>query len=172
MFGHRFFVIGLLLTFATGFALCPQNKQSQGRPQFSNYPVTEVFRGKPAKPILDAQQRVFRTMIRKGSEHPVEFAGHYTVPRWGCGAFCDAFAIVDSISGHVYDGFVVTEFPGSLEEGHVGDLPSRMEFHPDSRLMKINGCPNERDCGFYDYVLVEGQGLKLLRKQLLPKEFQ
>jgi hypothetical protein len=38
--------------------------------------------------------------------------------------------------------------------------------------MKVNGCPNERDCGFYDYIMVEGEGLKLIRKRLLPKEFQ
>jgi hypothetical protein len=111
-------------------------------------------------------------MIRTGAKSPVEFAGHYTVPTWGCGAGCNAFVIVDSITGRVYDGFVVAELPGAWEEKHFGHLPSRMEFHPHSRLMKINGCPNEKNCGFYDYVMVDGEELKLVRKQLLPKEFQ
>ena len=47
-----------------------------------------------------------------------------------------------------------------------------MEFHPNSRLLKINACPNETNCGLYDYVMVEGKGLKLIRKELLPQEFQ
>jgi hypothetical protein len=28
----------------------------------------------------------------------------------------------------------------------------------------------EQNCGFYDYEMVEGKGLKLVRKKLLPKE--
>jgi hypothetical protein len=47
-----------------------------------------------------------------------------------------------------------------------------MEFHPNSRLMKIDGCPGEENCGFYDYEMVDGKGLKLLRKELLPKQYQ
>ncbi len=43
---------------------------------------------------------------------------------------------------------------------------------PVSRLLKINGCPNDTDCGYYDYVMVDGKELKMVRKWLLPKEFQ
>jgi hypothetical protein len=45
-------------------------------------------------------------------------------------------------------------------------------YRPSSRLLKINGCPNERNCGFYDYEMVDGKGLRLIQKRLLPKEFQ
>jgi hypothetical protein len=135
--------------------------------------VQDLYHGTPAPPILDKDQRKFRTMIRRGANSPVEFAGHYTVPRWGCGTGCTEFAIVDSISGQVYSSpFAVEELPGAWEEKHIGQIPSRMEYQPNSMLMKINGCPNERDCGFYDYVMVENQGLKVLRKELLPKEFR
>jgi hypothetical protein len=52
-------------------------------------------------------------MIRKGARANVEFAGHYTVPRWGCGTGCNQFVIVDSVSGTVYDTpFSVVELPG------------------------------------------------------------
>ena len=27
------------------------------------------------------------------------------------------------------------------------------------------------DCGFYDYAMVDGKGLSLIRKELLPKQF-
>jgi hypothetical protein len=153
------------------FPLFSQEKKP--RPEFNNYPVQQIYRGKPAPPILNKDQRMFRTMIRRGAEGAVEFAGHYTVPRWGCGAGCSQLAIVDSISGRVYDvPFSVSELPGTWEEENGDQNLGRMQFHPDSRLMKFDGCPNEHDCGFYDYLMVEGEGLKLLRKELLPKEFQ
>ena len=112
-------------------------------------------------------------MIRLGAKQPVEFAGHYTVPQWGCGAGCSMFAVVDSITGHVYDPpFAASELPGDWEEEQGDHIPERMEFRPGSRLMKINACANERDCGFYDYLMVKGKGLRLLRKELLPNKYQ
>jgi hypothetical protein len=81
----------------------------------------------------------------------VEFAGHYTIPRWGCGTECNGFVIVDSISGRVYDGLGVAGLPFPWLQAYGGDdaIP-RMEFYTNSRLLKINACPNEEDCGFYD----------------------
>jgi hypothetical protein len=58
--------------------------------------------------------------------------------------------------------------PPKWLENHGGEDMKRMEFHPNSRLLKINACPNEVYCGLYDYVMVEGKGLKLARKELLP----
>lgn len=100
----------------------------------------------------------------------MEFAGHYTVPRWGCGTECNAFVVVDSRSGKVYDGFGVAGLPFGWLEEHGGDAIERMEFYPNSRLLKINACPNEEKCGLYDYEMIEGKGLKLLRVELLPEE--
>lgn len=112
-------------------------------------------------------------MIRLGAESAVEFAGHYTVPRWGCGAGCSELVLVDSSTGRTYDvPFSVSELPGTWEETYRESIPDRMQFHADSRLIKFDGCLNEHDCGFYDYLMIEGRGLKLLRKELLPKEFQ
>jgi hypothetical protein len=106
-------------------------------------------------------------MIRNGAASDVEFAGHYTVPRWGCGTDCNVFVIVDSISGRVYDGFELAELPAAWAEKHEGHNVARMEFHSNSRLLKLNACPSEKNCGLYDYLMVEGKGLKLVRKQLL-----
>jgi len=81
--------------------------------------------------------------------------------------------IVDSINGRVYDGeFAISDLPGKWLEKQSDDPPNHVQFSPSSRLLKINGCPNERDCGFYDYVMVDGNGLKLINKWLLPQEFQ
>lgn len=138
------------------------------RPKFEDYPVKQIYTGLPARPRLDQDQRTFRTMIRNGARSKVEFAGHYTVPRFGCGAGCSAFYIVDSITGKVYDGFSVAELPGAWLERQTGDELLRIQFVPSSRVFKVNGCPSERDCGYYDYEMVDGKGLRLLKKWLLP----
>lgn len=86
---------------------------------------------------------------------------------------CTLFVVVDSRTGKVYDfPATVVDLPGEWVEKNMGDSYRRMEFHPNSRLMKPNSCPGERDCGLYDYVMVEGKGLKLVRKELLPKKYQ
>lgn len=148
--------------------------EARMRPKFKDFPVEQIYRGSPAVPkLVTRSERTFRTMIRLGANANVEFAGHYTVPRWGCGTDCNEFVIVDSLTGTVYDvPFSVDELPGTWEESHSTEDHKRMEFHPDSRLMKLNMCPNEKDCGFYDYVVVDGKGLRLLRKELLPKPYQ
>ncbi len=161
----------ILLTCYLLFQVVPAQVEKP-RPKFSDYPVKEIYRGRPARPIITTEFRSFRTRIREGANSEVDFAGHYTIPRWGCGAFCNAFVFVDSISGKVYEGLGVSELPLTWEEKHEGEDIERMEFHPDSRLLKINACPGEENCGFYDYVMVDGKGLKLIRKELLPKEFQ
>ncbi len=130
------------------------------RPAFQDFQVEEVFHGKPVAPILTTKkQTLYRTMIREGARSKVEFAGHYTVPVWGCGTACSQFAIVDSVSGKVYENRSVVDYPYQTMD--------RLQYHPNSRLFKINGCPDESDCGFYDYEMVEGKGLRLLRKKLI-----
>ena len=145
-------------------------KPESARPDFTDYVVEKIYTGAPAPPKLDRDQRTFRTMIREGAKSKVEFAGHYTVPRWGCGSGCSTFVIVDSITGTVYNGFNVADFSLTWMEKH-GEQ-ERIEFHPNSRLIKINGCINEQNCGFYDYAMIEGKGLRPVRKELLPEAFQ
>jgi len=146
-------------------------REGPPRPRFRDYRVRRIYRGKPARPVITGEFRMFRTRIREGAKSDVEFAGHYTIPRWGCGTECNAFLIVDSISGKVYDGFGVAGLPFDWVRERGGDdaIP-RMEFYANSRLLKINACPNEENCGLYDYEMVDGQGLKLVRVELLPKD--
>src|SRR5437868_2812690 len=95
--------------------------QESGRrpPRFEDYPVKAIFKGQPANPVLSTpEQRLYRTRIRegaakgrgvgKGSWKYAEdtpgpnFAGHYVVIRWGCGADCLMMAVVDAETGKVY----------------------------------------------------------------------
>ena len=147
-------------------------QEQKPRPGFDDFPVKKIWKGKPAAPKLNKDQRWFRTRIRLGAKAPVEIAGHYTVPRWGCGTSCIGFAIVDSITGNVYDGDAVSDLPSTWTDEHPTESYERMEFRPNSRLLEINGCRNEENCGFYDYEIVDGKGLKLIHKELLPKHYQ
>ena len=141
------------------------------RPTFRDYRVKNIYQGKPVPPTIAKEFRGFRTRIRQGAKSEVEFAGRYTVPRWGCGTDCTGFVVVDSVSGKVYDGLGISGLPFNWLEAHgADDFFPRMEFYPNSRLLKINACPNEENCGLYDYEMIEGKGLKLLRVDLLPKE--
>jgi hypothetical protein len=147
-------------------------REGPPRPRFRDYRVKNIYHGEPAIPVITKEFRIVRTTIRRGAKSDVEFAGHFTVPRWGCGTDCNGFVIVDSISGKIYDGIGVHGLPFNWVEEHGDDAIERMEFYPNSRLLKINSCPNEENCGLYDYVMIDGKGLKLVRKELLPKEFQ
>jgi hypothetical protein len=103
------------------------------QPKFTDYRVKELHRGTPVPPMLNKDQSTFRTMIRTGAKSKVEFADHYTVPRWGCGAGCNTFAIVDSITGRVYDGFNVVELPFTWLQKTGDSEPLRMEFQRESQ---------------------------------------
>lgn len=157
-----------------GTLLClmhsPFAQRTTDRPKFSDYPAGQIYQGKPAVPILSKSQRSYRTVIREGAKSKVQFAGHYTVPIFGCGAGCAGFYLVDSITGKVYDGFTVADSLDWLAKPGNENV-KRIEFHPNSRLFRITGCPGETNCGFYDYEMVDGAGLKLIYKKLLPREF-
>ena len=159
-----------VLTICLVSVAVPQPVKS--RPDFDAYKVPDIYKGRPATPILSKEQRWFRTRIREGAKSDVQFAGHYTVPVWGCGAGCVAFVIVDSITGKVYDGQAVSSLPGDWIDEYKPPSTSPIEFHQNSRLLKVNGCPGERDCGLYDYLVVDGKGLRLIRKELLPQKYQ
>jgi hypothetical protein len=143
------------------------------RTELDSFAVKKIYTGTPASPkLVSKQQHLFRTMIRQGARSNVQFAGHYTVPIWGCGMACTEFVVADSITGRVYDGLLATDFPLAWIETHKGGPSERIEFRPDSRLLQVNGCPNEHHCGFYDYEMIDGVGLRLIRKELLPEKYQ
>jgi len=58
-------------------------REGPPRPRFWDYRVKNIYRGKPAAPIITKEFRNVRTAIRRGANSDVEFAGHYTIPRCG-----------------------------------------------------------------------------------------
>jgi hypothetical protein len=73
-------------------------------PDFSDYPVSNIFKGKPASVDFKNNEdaRRFQTAIRDGAKKGPNFAGHYALISWGCGIMCQSFVIVDSITGTIH----------------------------------------------------------------------
>jgi hypothetical protein len=44
---------------------------------------------------------MFRTVLRRQAASGPNFAGHFTLARWGCGAGCVTVAVIDAVSGVV-----------------------------------------------------------------------
>lgn len=94
--------------------------------------TVETYTGQLAPPNIasDPNARGFRTMIRRGcTSQGVNFAGHYTVAEWGCGAMCQVLAVVDRIDGRVY----FSDIPFDTLDGHYGAC-----YAPDSRMIVVN----------------------------------
>src|SRR5690242_5879146 len=105
-----------LLCFALGMS-----GQPAALPSFDRFRVTEVFSGKPAKPVLrNPGDRMFRAKIREGAGDGPNFAGHYTIAAWGCGAGCVQMALIDAVDGRIYRApFKVLSWDLMLYEGTI-----------------------------------------------------
>ena len=141
---------------------------AQEFPSFDQYRVTQVFSGKPAPPVLKTpQDRMFRTMIREGAKDGPNFAGHYTIAQWGCGAGCVSMALIDAADGKIYRGpFQVLSWELAKYEGRYpsnGDSFEPLSFKTGSRLLIVRGCPEEKNCASYFYEWT-GTQFRLLSK--------
>ena len=140
-------------------------------PTFEQFKADEKFTGTPAVPVLRTRmQQNFRTVIREAAQSGPNFAGHYTLAEWGCGAGCVSMAVIDNKTGRAFDGpFVLLGYDlGYSYEGGEEQL----EFRLDSRLVIARGCPGEKDCGTYYYEWT-GEQFKQIRKspaQPKPRE--
>lgn len=122
---------------------CFQPAQAQsGTPQFKDYPVREIYKGPTAPLVLTRDDLVFKTRLRWASknERP-NFAGHYILTSWGCGAECLMGALIDAKTGNVYWwNFTICCWGFDTDEKFTP-----IEFRPDSRLIVFSGLRNEKD---------------------------
>lgn len=143
-----------------------QPPQGGPLPKFEDFRVTEVFKGKPAVPILQTPgQRMFRTKIREGAKAGANFAGHYAIAQWGCGSECVSIAIIDEKAGTVYaTPFDWLGYPPPLTYADVvKDTDAPLIYKVDSRLLIVRGCAEDKDCASFYYEWT-GSQFKLLRK--------
>ncbi len=121
-------------------------------PRFEDFPAGAVFTGANRLLLLDAEDRLFRTRLRIAARQKPDFAGHYVVARWGCGATCQSVAIIDAQSGRV------TWAPGSICCWHDDDDAFEpVRYRIGSSLFVLTGLRNEKegDDGVH-YYRIEG----------------
>jgi hypothetical protein len=75
---------------------------AKARPMFSDYAVKTEKIAHPAAVVLAGREaRRFRSALRDAAKAGPNFAGHYTIAGWGCGASCLDWGIVDARTGKV-----------------------------------------------------------------------
>lgn len=90
------------------------------------------FNGPLAAPRIasDPEATHWRTVIRDDcGTQGIDFAGHYTIAEWGCGAMCEVLAVIDRKDGHVY----FSSIPFDTLDGHYG-----ARYSAESRMIVIN----------------------------------
>jgi hypothetical protein len=115
-------------------------RQGTQRPSFEDFRVTQVFRGRPVPPVLDTPKaRAFRTELRRQAASGPNFAGHFTVALWGCGAGCTDVAIIDARSGQVW--FASFSYEDAWQDGRIV-CPHAADFELSSELFIVRGDVN------------------------------
>ena len=102
--------------------------------------------------IVSSQDQEFKTRIIDASKLSINFAGHYILSSFGCGASCVMSFALDKKSGDVsWLPFTVC-CSDSVETG-----ADPLAFRKDSRLLVITGSRNEKGSGVYYYEFRNGQ---------------
>lgn len=118
-------------------------------PKFSDYRVDQQFEGKLTHvKIVSAQDKEFKTVLQRALHQKPNFAGHYVMLQFGCGASCVQAAVVDAQTGDVF------WLPFTV----CCSLPdiSPINYRLDSSLIEINGSRNETGQGTYYYNFSNG----------------
>lgn len=118
-------------------------------PTFDEYREPVIKSTMSVKPKLTADQdREFRTRIAEASTHQANFAGHYVLSSFGCGASCVMAFALDKRSGEiVWLPFTVCCWQNVEPEAEP------LSFKKNSRLIVVKGSRNEQGNGVYYYEL-------------------
>jgi hypothetical protein len=139
--------IVLPLSVLTQLSLVVLAQSGPALPRFSDYRVDERYLGKVATPLLRTKKdREYKTELREAAQRRPNFAGHYIVTTFGCGAQCVMGAVLDAKTGVVY-WIPFTICCWDVENANIEPVA----FRPDSRLMIFTGSRNEKGKGVYYY---------------------
>ncbi|HEX8329283.1 MAG TPA: hypothetical protein VF629_17240 [Hymenobacter sp.] len=134
-------------------------------PTFSDYPAAVRRTGRPVAPKLlpGTAAWYFRTRIREAARQKPNFAGHYVLAAWGCGAECLSSAIIDVETGRVYfdGGSLCCWFSSRLPEKPENFEP--IDFRVNSQLVVFTGLLNEEGRNEPHYFAFEGGKLVAVR---------
>lgn len=143
-------VILSVMVFCHGLAFA-----GESTPVFSDFPA-KPFNGRQARlQIVSAKDRKYATRLHQLSGQKPNFAGHYTLVSWGCGASCVMGAAIDAESGKVtWLPFTICCWDLSVTEP--------LEFRRNSRLLIAHGSRNESGSGDY-YYQIDSDGFVLVK---------
>ena len=111
-------------------------------PHFKDYPAGETYKGTTAALVLTKNDLAFKTRLRWAAKNlKPNFAGHYILTTWGCGAQCLMGAVIDAKTGRVY----WWDFTICCWGFETDDKFNPIEFRPDSSLIVFSGLRNEKD---------------------------
>jgi len=136
--------------------LWSQQREKEELPSFASYEVTETFQGAKARLLLQPHEG-FKKRLKEVYSRPPNFAGHYVLGDWGCGAACRFVAIIDAQTGRIIDGIRISDWASS--ESFPCSIGNPMEFRLNSRLLIVYGSLDEKRKGIY-YFAMEPKGLK------------
>jgi hypothetical protein len=131
-------VIVLLL-----LAICSSLALGQSAiPRFKDYQAGEMYTGPTARLVLTKGDLAFKTRLRWAAKNQKpNFAGHYILTSWGCGAQCLMGAVIEAKTGKVY----WWNFSICCWGFDTDDKFNPIEFRADSRLIVFSGLRNEKD---------------------------
>jgi hypothetical protein len=119
-------------------------------PEFEDFPVADAFRAAPAPPVLTSPRaRRMRTQILRQAARGPDFAGHFTVVRWGCGAGCVEWGIVDARTGTVWFAPFQVWDARTISDPVLGQ--HSIDYRLDSELIVVNGARDGKGAGTYRY---------------------
>ncbi|WDD92209.1 hypothetical protein Bsp3421_002197 [Burkholderia sp. FERM BP-3421] len=146
----------LLVALALGMCAFGRVYADAQLPSFDAYPVADGFKGRVAKVrIQSSKDREFATRLREVTHGKPNFAGHYILSSWGCGASCVTTVAVDAKTGQT------TWLPFTLC-CWAPEIDVPIEFRANSRLLILHGSRNETGSGTYYYQL-GGSGFELVK---------
>lgn len=131
-------VLFVILIAATAVNLVGQTNKT---PRFEQFRVAvSKTRAKPPNLKSHKDARLFRTSLRIAAKEGINFAGHFVITYWGCGASCGVGALIDGLTGRVF-------FPSQLDGVWAedwGDSKVPFGIRKDSRLLILKGyLPND-----------------------------
>ncbi len=146
-------------------------------PAFADYPTSPGGTISAVKLDLTSNPvaKTYRTVLRREMAEGPNYAGHYRVAIWGCGASCAMFAVVNLKTGKVITARELATVLGTHLAADdflpgTGSDAWGFRFTKDSNLLVIIGDPNEDELrsGAY-YFVVQSDRLRLVHNTLVRK---
>lgn len=114
--------------------------QSGAASEFSDFPAS-AYRGRAAAvQLMDARSRDHASALRAAARGRPNFAGHFVLATWGCGASCVMGAAIDARTG------AVAWLPFTVCCWTI-DVSTPLEYRRDSRMLIVHGSRDEQGAG-------------------------